>query len=246
MTEIVAEIGLQHDGSLREARDYITAAAFAGVDVVKFQCHQGDANDAFRHGTRWQFPQDASRAGYWRRTGFEGHEWAYLADHAQDHGVEFLCTPFSVHAARLVDPYVKRWKIGSGQVQDHELLAYCYTTNKPIIFSNGFRKEVHYELHDQAALELACISKYPTPPDEAAILLNEVKHSSKWGWSSHTGQLADSQAAIALGAKMVEVHICWSKWQSGPDVESSLMIEQLTQLVDTARQFEREVSCQKC
>ena len=235
MTEIIAEIGLQHDGSLREALAFVRACAKRGVDVVKFQCHLGDANAHFREGTEHHSPQDESRFRYWQRTGFQKHEWERIKQECDDCGVEFLCTPFSVAAAaELINPLVKRWKIGSGSVQDAELLSFVRKTEKPIIYSNGMRLPVHYELHEAGTLEMACISKYPTPLNEAMDLLNEVKHSVHWGWSSHTGTVADSLDAIDAGATAVEVHVCWHKEQGGPDVESAIAVDELPLLTTLA------------
>lgn len=242
MTEIIAEIGLQHDGSLRDALAFVRACAKRGVDVVKFQCHNGNPNANFRPGTDHHFPQDESRFRYWQRTGFQKREWERIKQECDDCGVEFLCTPFSVAAAEMLNPLVKRWKIGSGNVQDHELLAFVYKTDKPIIFSNGMRQQVHYELKQRNALELACISKYPTPLDEADDLLEEVRHSPRWGWSSHTGTTFDSWKAIGYGAEVIEVHVCWSKEQGGPDVSSAITVEQLPVLVAKARRMAREAA----
>jgi N,N'-diacetyllegionaminate synthase len=244
LTEIIAEIGLQHDGSLRDALAFVRACAKRGVDTVKFQCHQSDPNAHFRKGTEHHFPQDESRFRYWQRTGFQQHEWERIKQECDDCGVEFLCTPFSVVAAEMLNPLVKRWKIGSGNVQDHELLAFVYKTDKPIIFSNGMRQQVHYELKQRNALELACISKYPTPLSEALSLVDEVKHTLRWGWSSHTGLVSDSIQAIEGGAEVIEVHVCWHKEQGGPDVESALPMDggvhSLTYLAAYAKTKARE------
>jgi N,N'-diacetyllegionaminate synthase len=242
LTEIVAEIGLQHDGSLRDALAFVRACAKRGVDTVKFQCHNGDPNAHFRPGTEHHFPQDESRFRYWQRTGFQQHEWERIKQECDDCGVEFLCTPFSVAAAEMLNPLVKRWKIGSGNVQDAELLSFVYKTDKPIIYSNGMRLDVHYELKQRNALELACISKYPTPFGEAVDLLREVAHSSHWGWSSHTGLVNDSIEAIRLGAEVVEVHVCWHKEQGGPDVESAIEVSSLKYLVRAKEMKAREAA----
>lgn len=234
MCEIVAEIGLQHDGSLREALAFVRACAKRGVDVVKFQAHQADTNLKFRPNTEHYFPQDTSRFAYWQRTAFTFGEWQRIKQECDDCGVEFLCTPFSVAAAEMLNPLVQRWKIGSGQVQDAELLAYVYSTDKPIIYSNGFRLPVHYELHERGTLEMACISKYPTPMDEAMDLVNEVCHAPRWGWSSHTGCVNDSLEAIEMGAAAVEAHVCWHKEQGGPDVESAITVDELPLLTALA------------
>lgn len=229
MIEIIAEIGLQHDGSLREALAFVRACAKRGVDVVKFQSHLCDTNSEFRPGTEHHFPQDRTRRDYWRRTAFGSLEWARIRQECDDCGVEFMCTPFSLSDAHLLQPLTERWKIGSGNVTDKPLVDFCQST-KPVIYSNGFGYDVQIE-----GLELACISKYPTPLDEAMARLDEVKHSPRWGWSSHTGKITDSLIAARIGAQAIEVHVCWSKEQGGPDVESAVTMEELQLIVECAR-----------
>lgn len=235
MTEIIAEVGLQHDGSLREALSFVRACAAIGVDIVKFQDHLADTNHEFRPGTEHHFPQDENRAAYWRRTCFPTHQWERIKHECDDCGVEYMCSPFSVDAAMRQNPLVKRWKIGSGNIEDIELVNFCISTGKPIIYSNGQRRKVPENLRLHADLEMACISKYPTPLDEAMALLDEVKHAERWGWSSHTGHTDDICGAIESGAAAIECHVCWDRRQSGPDVESSQTVSVLAAIVDVAK-----------
>ena len=244
MTEIIAEIVLQHDGSLRECLAFVRACAARGVDCVKAQCHLGNPNAHFRKGTEHHFPQDESRFRYWQRTGFQKHEWERIKQECDDCGVEFLCTPFSVAAAEMINPLVKRWKIGSGNVQDSLLIEYVIGTGKSIVFSNGFGEPVHRELRQRASLELACISKYPTPLNEAIKFMDELKASLHWGWSSHTGTIIDSINAARYGAAAIEVHVCWHKEQGGPDVASAIDMSQLELLVANVRSWEHQ--CAEC
>ena len=133
--EIIAEVGLAHDGSLSQAHAYVDACAKAGVDTVKFQCHLGDPCTEWR--TVPLYLQDVDRLAYWKRTGFTFEQWVQLSYHCGLRNVEFLCSPFSVAAVELLDSQVERWKVPSGRIADMALLDAIGATGKPVLLSTG-------------------------------------------------------------------------------------------------------------
>lgn len=236
--EIIAEVGLAHDGSLSQAHAYIDACAKAGADTVKFQCHWFDSTTEWR--IKPKRPQDETRQVYWERTQFSLYQWQGLAEHCAEAGVEFLCSPFSVLAVRMLDSLVKRWKVPSGQVTNEALLDAIAETGKPVLLSTGM------STHDELTLALGRLSKcrvrllqcttaYPCPPEQIGLSV-----VASWGGlSDHSGTIYPGIAAAALGCKVLEVHVCWSKAQGSFDAAASLTIEQLTQLVEGVRFVEQ-------
>ena len=245
---IIAEVGLAHDGSLSAAHAYIDAVARAGVDAVKFQCHLGDPVSEWRVPPDWS--RDIDRQEYWKRTGFPDEEWARLEFHCIQAGVEFLCSPFSVEAVKLIDPYVRLWKVPSGKVTDMALLKAIGQTNKPVLLSTGMGTEtecsnayLNLVNWGSQVLLLHCISMYPCPPQSLGLDvltdLNANYESFYAGLSDHSGTIYPGIAAAALGCQVLEVHVCFSKEQGGFDTAASLDMGQLRQLVEGVRFVEK-------
>ena len=100
---IVAEVAQAHDGSLGMAHAYIDAAASAGADAIKFQTHIAAAESTPGEPWRVKFsPQDATRYDYWKRMQFTEDQWRGLKKHADDRGLKFLSSPFSLEAVELL------------------------------------------------------------------------------------------------------------------------------------------------
>src|SRR6266571_933355 len=136
-TLIIAEAGMNHDGSLGNAIRLAQVAAEAGADAVKFQLHDAAAEttrDApappyFQHETRWE---------YFERTAFTDEQWRTLKQACARAGIEFLCSVFSVEAVeRLERIGVQRYKIGSGEVTNLELVRRVAETAKPVLLTSG-------------------------------------------------------------------------------------------------------------
>ena len=118
---IVAEMAQAHDGSLGTAHAYIDAIAKAGADAIKFQTHIAAAESTPSEPWRVKFsPQDATRYDYWKRMEFTEKQWHGLKKHADERGLKFLSSPFSVEAVELLTRVgVAAWKVASGEVKRH-------------------------------------------------------------------------------------------------------------------------------
>lgn len=248
-TLIVAEVAQAHEGSLGQAHAYVDAVAAAGADAIKFQCHLAEAestpDEPWRVPPEW--PQDESRYAYWKRMEFTQEQWWSLAAHAEARGLIFLCSPFSVEAVSLLDPMVKAWKVASGEITNTPMLNAICDTKKPVILSTGMGtldeiKDASWWPSPGTAL-LQCTSMYPTPAERVG--LGEIECLRPWsdqgvvGLSDHSGTIWPSLAAVALGANIVEVHVCFSKAEFGFDVESSITIDDLAKLVEGVRFIEK-------
>ncbi len=244
---IIAEVGLSHMGSLNLAHSYISAAARSGADAVKFQMHiaeeESTLDEKFRVKISSQFK---SRYDYWKKTSFTNDEWAQIIKHCQKEKIIFLCTPFSVKAAEILNNFdIEAFKIGSGEILFHNLFDYLKTTNKPILFSTGLSSTIEIDQvvkrikHTNPFAIFQCTSFYPTPPEKIGLdQINRFKKKYKCpvGLSDHTGHIFGSIAAMALGASLIEVHVAFSKEINSPDSSSSISFLQLKEL-DKASRF---------
>ena len=226
----VAEVGLGHDGSLGAAHAYIDALAGTGADAVKFQTHIADAEGTDRESFRVNvFRQDRTRGDYWRRTAFTEEQWRELKEHADDAGLIFLSSPFSVEAVRLLDRIgVPAWKIASGETNNLPLLAEVLKTGRPVLLSTGMSTAAEVDAAVREikksgvpAILYQCTNRYPCPPEHLGLnVLKEYgeRYGLPVGFSDHSGVPAVAAAAVALGACSVEVHVTFSKKAFGPDV----------------------------
>ena len=243
--KIVAEIGNQHNGSIDVAHTYIDAVAKAGADAVKFQCHIAAAESTLSEPWRVKFTREnISRYEYWERMEFTPRQWIELAAHAHMQDLEFIVSPFSIEAVEMLDGLVDRWKVASGEVGNTPLLKAIAKTGKPVVLSSGMsdRVELAQAVSSLGSVPwihtLQCTSKYPCPPEEIGLNLLNSLH----GLSDHSGSIYTGLAAAALGAEMLEVHVCFSKQEFGPDVSSSITIDELRQLVEGVRWIERIIT----
>ena len=251
---VIGEVAQAHDGSLGAAHAYVDAIAAAGAGAVKFQTHLAEAESTPAEPWRVHFSrQDATRLDYWRRTSFTAEQWAGLRTHAVDRGLRFLSSPFSLKAARMLEAIgVDAWKIASGEVGNADLLDFMLATGKPLLLSTGMSSiaEVDAAVAQflRAGAEFAvlqCTSKYPCPPEEVGRNLLSWfrdRYRCAVGLSDHSGYIYPGLAAVAAGAKAIEVHVTFSRECFGPDVAASITTAELRQLVEGTRFIERMMS----
>jgi N,N'-diacetyllegionaminate synthase len=244
---IVAEVGQAHEGSLGQAHAFLDAAADAGADAIKYQLHlpalECAPDEPWRVAPAW--PQDASRYDYWKRTSLSDEQLWSLAAHAEQRGVIFLCSPFSVEGVRLLERIVPAWKVASGEVANVPLLSAMATTGKPAILSTGMStwdEIASARARFERCAVLQCTSEYPTPAERVGLgTLDELRRrfACPVGLSDHSGTIYAGLGAVALGADVLEVHVTWSRQAFGFDVPASLTFTDLRMLVDGARFIER-------
>lgn len=241
---IIAEVAQAHDGSFGFAHSFIDLVANTGANAIKFQTHiareESTINEQFRVNFSYQ---DKTRYDYWKRMEFSPEQWQDLSDHAKSKGLIFLSSPFSVKAVDILeDINIPAWKIGSGELRNYEMLEAIAKTNKPVLISSGMSdySELKFcinflkDLNPKVKIGLfQCTTEYPTDPKNIGLnVIKELKEKFAYpvGLSDHSGDIVPSIAAIALGANIIEVHICFDKYQFGPDSTSSLNRAQLLEL----------------
>lgn len=251
---IVAEIGQAHDGSLGILHSYIDAVADTGADAIKFQTHIAAAESSVYEPFRVNFSyEDKRRFDYWKRMEFTLSQWKQIKKHCDEKGLMFLSSPFSITAVDLLEAIrVKKYKIGSGEVNNFLLLEKIAKTGKDIILSSGMSS--FHELDDTVEFLqtyntnfsiLQCSTQYPVLPENLGLnVITEMKerYSCPVGFSDHSGTIYPSIAAVTLGAQIIEVHTVFDKRMFGPDSSSSLTVDSLKQLVDGIRFIEKSLS----
>jgi len=241
---IIGEVAQAHDGSLGMAHAFIDAIAHAGVDAVKFQTHIAAAESTPSESWRVRFsPQDTTRYGYWKRMEFTEEQWRGLKEHAEEQGLMFLSSPFSIEAVELLKRVgVAGWKIASGEVSNISMLERMAETGLPFLLSTGMSpiSEIDEAVakirkRDVPLTVLQCTSMYPTPPEEVGlnmILFFRERYKCAVGLSDHSGSIYPGLAAATLGIEVLEVHVTLSREMFGPDVSASVTTEELRQLVE--------------
>ena len=240
-TEVIAEIGNSHEGSLGVAKSFVDMAVDAGASVVKFQMHLAEFESSSSDEFRIKFSdQDKSRVEYWNRVAFTPEQWSILSDYCEAKNTEFLCTPFSIEAAVILmeSTSVNRWKVGSGDAVNFPLIDFLVETGFPLIISTGLVSweevlKLKARLIGNGAWSrttlMHCVSEYPTPLNRSALnIIEDLKSlGCSVGLSDHSGSLSPSLLGIANGISVLEVHLTPHQSYFGPDVSSSLTPEQL-------------------
>lgn len=247
---IIGEVAQAHDGSLGLAHSFIDAIANAGADAVKFQTHIAAAESTPAEPWRVKFsPQDASRYAYWRRMEFAENQWIELKRHADERGLLFLSSPFSVEAMELLERVgVVAWKIASGEVGGSRMFERMAATKLPVFLSTGMstlqeidRAVDRIKSRGLPVTILQCTTAYPCPPEKVGLNLIQFfrdRYQTHVGLSDHSGTIYPGLAAATLGISVLEVHVTLSREMYGPDVSSSVTPAELKQLVDGIRFIE--------
>ena len=248
---IIAEIAQAHNGDIQLAHEYIKELASTGVDAIKFQTHIAAAESSMNEPFRVKMASnDKTRFDYWKRMEFTLEQWKGLKAHCDKVGIEFLSSPFSNTAVDLLEKVgVKRYKVGSGEVNNFVLLEKIARTGKPVIISSGMSsfeeldKTVAFLKSRKVEFSiLQCTTSYPTIPDQFGLnMINEFKerYGVKVGFSDHSASIEACIAATTLGAEILEFHVVFNKEMFGPDVKSSLTMSQTKALVKAAHNIKR-------
>lgn len=243
-------MGQAHDGSLGTAHAFIDSLSDTGVDAVKFQTHIATAETTPHEPWRVRFStQDKTRYDYWKRMEFSENQWFELKKHADDLNLKFLSSPFSLEAVELLKKVgVHAWKIASGEVVNQEMLDSIAETKQDVYLSTGMStideidKSVKKLKSKGLPLTvLQCTSTYPTPAEKIGLNMISFfreRYESNVGLSDHSGKIYTGLAAATLGIDVLEVHVTLSKDMFGPDISSSISVDELSQLVEGVRFIE--------
>lgn len=254
---IIAEAGVNHNGSLEIAKQLIDAGKDAGVDCVKFQTWK----------TEELITKSAPKAAYQVENDGEGSQFDMLKKlelsyddfkelklYSEKVGVDFLSTPDELSSLNfLVDELgMDLIKVGSGEIGNLIYLKQIAKKNKDVILSTGMSnladvETAYYALKDNGAKSIAilhCTSEYPAPFETVNLkAMDTLKNAFKTtvGYSDHTVGIAISIAAAARGARIIEKHFTLDKSMPGPDHKASIDPKELKELVDSVRAVEKSL-----
>ncbi|MGH3104277.1 MAG: N-acetylneuraminate synthase family protein [Gaiellaceae bacterium] len=242
---VIAEAGMNHDGSLGNAVRLAEVAAECGADAVKFQIHDAAA-ETTRDAPSPPYFQHESRFEYFERTAFTDDQWRTLKEACAGAGIEFFCSVFSLEALERLEAIgVTRYKIGSGEVTNLELVRAAAGTGKPVLLTSGMSSWSELDAAVEAAGDdvtvLQCTSAYPTPPERVGLnVIAELRerYGKPVGLSDHSLGPYAAFAAVALGAVAIEKHFTLSTDMYGPDAALALEPHELEELVDGVRAIE--------
>ena len=248
---IIAEIGINHNGSFNLARDLIDAALKSGASCAKFQMRDlsslyinaGDANDA-RENLGSQYTLDLLN-----RFQLSTDEMFALFNYCSERGIMPLCTPWDLNSLRLLEQYgMPAYKVASADMTNHSLLREMSRTGKPLICSTGMSDEEEIvetikflqSLGTQYIL-LQCNSTYPAPFKDVNLrYMTRLADLGNClvGYSGHERGFHVAIAAVAMGAKVIEKHITLDRGMEGNDHKVSLLPGEFGIMVETIRQVE--------
>ena len=251
---VIAEVGINHNGSARRAKRLIDAARAAGVDCVKFQMRNLEA--LYRENTLSNLScEDLSAQYTWGLVSkFElpVDEMLGLFDYCRELGLVPLCTPWERKSLETLEAYgMPAYKVASADLTNHPLLEEMAKTYKPLIVSTGMSTEDEIvesvELLQRFGASyclLHCNSTYPVPFKD--VNLNYMQRLAQIGecvvgYSGHERGIYVAMASVVKGAKVIEKHITEDRTMEGSDHKVSLLPEEFKQLVEGVRQIEAAI-----
>ena len=251
MTYIIAEIGINHNGSLETAKKLIDIAAVAGCNAVKFQkrnpdvCVPDHQKDIPRD-TPWG---TMSYIDYKHRMEFGKEEYDEINEYCKDKGIEWSASPWDMDSLEFLLEYdIPFLKIPSAMITNEELMRASARSGKEVIFSTGMStleetdQAVQWMREEKADFSiLHCNSTYPAPLEDLNLKCIETlreRYDCEVGYSGHEFRLGTTVASVYLGATIIERHITLDRTMWGSDHLASVEPQGLIKLVKGIRELE--------
>ncbi len=248
---IIAEIGINHNGSLATAKKMIEGAIFAGCDAVKFQkrtpelCVPRD---------QWEIERDTpwgrmTYIEYRHKIEFGQDEFAEINRFCQERGIDWFASCWDEESVKFIDQFEPAlYKAASASLTDHNLLKMKKATGKPLMISTGMSERAEIDNAIAAVgtdnlLVAHSTSAYPCPVEELNLRMIQTLQNDlpgvPIGYSGHEVGLAPTWAAVALGASFIERHITLDRAMWGSDQAASVEIMGLHNLTRNIRDIEK-------
>lgn len=256
---IIAEAGVNHNGSLEMAKEMVLAAKEAGADYIKFQTGVPEkVISKFAEMADYQKTNvgvKESQLDMVRKIMLSQAEFKPLKEYCDKQGAKFMSTPFDLTSIDVLAPLgMDYWKIPSGEITNLPYLRKIAKFHQPVILSTGMsclgeiedalRVLTENGLEKEQISLLHCNTEYPTPFEDvnlkAMVTLGEC-FGVRVGYSDHTKGIEVPIAAVAMGAKIIEKHFTLDKSLPGPDHVASLEPQELKAMVDAIRNIEKAI-----
>ncbi len=253
---IIAEAGVNHNGSIPMAKEMIDVAADAGADLVKFQTFTAEKL-VIKTAKKADYQKNSSdqtesQFQMIKKLELSRNDHEILLEHCNKNNIQFLSTPFDRQSINLLDEInIPFFKIPSGEITNLPYLRHIGGIGKPVVISTGMAtisevKNAMSILLDAGIKQnditvLHCNSEYPSPMKDVnlkAMQTLENELGVKVGYSDHTLGIEVSVAAVAMGAKVIEKHFTLDRNLYGPDHGASLEPSELKEMISAIRNIE--------
>ncbi len=254
---VIAEVGVNHEGSMEKAKMMIEEVHQSGGDAIKFQAYKADTLASKASPAYWDTTKEPTKSQhelFKKHDSFWKAEFEELADYAKHYKVDFLATPFDIESADFLEPLMPAYKIASADITNKPFLEYISMKGKPILLSTGAStvSEIWQAIewikskgNNDIAL-LHCVLNYPTSYENANLgmieNMNKLFSDYVIGYSDHT--LPDHMNEVMevswfLNAKIIEKHYTWNKKLPGNDHYHAMDHEDLKNFMDKAAFIEK-------
>ncbi len=253
-TFIIAEAGVNHNGSFELAKQLIDKAVWAGVDCIKFQTFNSK-NLVSAQAEKAEYQKkttdsNESQLDMLKKLELSHEQFRELQTYCGQKGIMFLSTPFDLESIDfLAELGIKNWKIPSGEITNYPFLRAIAKRKESVIMSTGMCSleevrdavKVLKEFGTTDITLLHCTTEYPAPYDSVnlnAMLTLQKEFGFNVGYSDHTNGIEIPIAAVSMGATVIEKHFTLDKNMEGPDHKASLEPDELKQMVQSIRNVE--------
>lgn len=262
---IIAEAGVNHNGSLDIAKLLVDKAAEAGVDIIKFQTFKAErlvsksAKQAEYQKKNIGSNADDSQYNMLKKLELSEHDHQELMAYCKERGIRFFSTAFDLESIDYLHSLnLGLWKIPSGEITNYPYLKKIAQYHEPVILSTGMcemddvRAAMNVLINngvqrDQITI-LHCNTEYPTPYEDVnlrAMLELQKEFQCRVGYSDHTKGIVVPIAAVAMGASVIEKHFTLNRNMEGPDHRASLEPDELIDMVNAIRNIEQALGSGK-
>jgi len=232
---VIAEIGVNHNGSFERAKHLINLAKSGGADAAKFQSYKAETLASKNSPGYWNTTNEPTKSQFElfkKYDNFDSKDYVALADYCREVNIDFLSTPFDDSSIDFLEPIVPFYKIASADITNLPFLRKVARKKKPIVLSTGAStiEEIDLALetlHDSGCEDIAllhCILNYPTEDKNANLsMISALKNAypnNLIGYSDHTlpcESMVSLVTAVQLGAVIIEKHFTYDKTLTGND-----------------------------
>lgn len=258
-TLIIAEAGVNHNGSIDIAKQLVDKAVEAGVDIIKFQTFKAEklvsksAKQAEYQKKNIGSNSDDSQYNMLKKLELSEQDHQELMTYCKERGIQFFSTAFDLESIDYLHSLnLGLWKIPSGEITNYPYIKKIAQYHEPVILSTGMCEMEDISVAMNVLCEngvdrpqitiLHCNTEYPTPYEDVNLLaMQQIKEDFQVevGYSDHTKGIEVPIAAVALGASVIEKHFTLDRNMEGPDHKASLEPDELKAMVSAIRHIEQ-------